>query len=56
MYDYEFTSLTKYGSGFVAKIMNAVQYAYARATRSNLPVYQIAHSDKFETYVTTKKD
>lgn len=38
-YDYEFTSIAKYGVGFVAKIMNAVQYAFARATGYNLPVY-----------------
>jgi hypothetical protein len=40
----------------VSKIMNAVQYAFARTSGYNLPVYQIAHSDKFDTYVTSKKD
>jgi len=31
MYDYEFSTIEKkYGVGFVTKIMNAVQYAFAK--------------------------
>ena len=36
--------------------MYAFQYAYARKTGMNLPIYQLGLGDKFEDYVTTKKD
>ena len=51
-----FTCLSKYGKDFVTTIMNALQYAFARRMKYNIPVFQIAVSDNMEKYVTTKKD
>ena len=38
------------------KILNAVQYSFARSQKFNLPIYQIPHSEKMEIYVTSKQD
>jgi len=51
-----FTCLSKYGKDFVTEIMKALQYAFARRMKYNIPVFQITASDNMEKYVTTKKD
>ena len=50
------SSLAKNGEGFLVQIMYALQYVFARKMGTNLPIYELSIGDKFDDYVTTKKD
>ena len=54
-YDISFTSLPKYGAGFLDNIRNALQYVIAMKKQINLPIY-VVKAVELSHFITSKKD
>ena len=54
-YDISFTSLPKYGTGFIDNIINALQYVVAMKKQINLPIYLVKVAE-LTHFITSKKD